>query len=183
MSLSSLAMLAAMLETSKDLRSVSSKEDVGARLKAKSDQLLPLLNTLRATGDGLVQYVNFVEVLMRQLKSGALTVGSMGSPVWTLHDRLNDRRNAIITKVHTHTSESITNTIMANVVAAHMDDFKDVVLFEKDDLLALQIVVRRQRSNTKTPMVNRKKMPHRKMAAYFHVLSVIDDAFEGVGMN
>lgn len=174
-------LLAAMMENAGEVSSIS-RTDAEKKLKANTDKLLPKFDVLRESGKGLVQFVNFVEVLRRQLKSGSLRVGSQGSLIWALHEKLEDRRNAVLKIVRRHRSVNVTDTTMAEAVDAHPDDFKDVVLFDEDDLVALNLLVKVQKLNKKNPTVTRKRMPYCKMAAYFHVLALLDDAFEVTNM-
>lgn len=171
-----------MMEHSGEVSSIS-RTDADAKLKANKDKLLPKFNVLKDSGEGLVQFINFVEVLRRQLKSGALRVGSYGFLIWSLLDKLEDRRNAVLKIVKRHRRPKITtNTIIIEVVDAHPDDFKDVTIFTEDDLVALNLLVKMQKYNKKNPTVNRKRMPFSKMAAYFQVLTLLDDAFEKTNM-
>lgn len=159
-----------------------SRDDAEKKLKANKDKLLPKFDVLRESGKGLVQFVHFVEVLRCQLKRCSLKVGNDGLLFWTLCKQLDDRRNAIVRIVKRHQSVDITDTTMAEAVDAHPDDFKDVVLFDEDDLVALNLLVKVQNLNKKNPTVTRKKMTYSKMAAYFHVLALLDDAFEVTNM-
>lgn len=170
-----------MMEHSGEVSSIS-RTDAEAKLKANKDKLLPKFNVLKDSGNGLVQFINFVEVLRRQLKSGVLRVGCHGFIIWSLLDKLEDRRNAVLKIVKRHRPLNITNTTMAEAVDAHPDDFKDVTIFTEDDLVALNLLVKMQISNKKNPTVNRKKMPFSKMAAYFQVLTLLDAAFEKTNM-
>lgn len=170
-----------MMEDSNEVSSIS-RSVADAKLKANKDKLLPKFNVLKESGKGLVHFVNFVEVLRRQLKSGSLRVGSQSVLIWVLLDKLEDRRNAVLTIVKRHRQINITDATMAETVDAHAEDFKDVTIFTEDDLVALNLLVRMQKYNKKNPTVNRKRMPYCKMAAYFQVLTLLDDAFEKTNM-
>jgi len=71
---------------------------------------------------------------------------------------------------------------MTETANAHLEDFKDAELFTEEDLLGLNLLVKVQKYNKRNPTVTRRKMPYCKMAAYFHVLAHLDDAFDTINM-
>lgn len=171
-------MMKAMMKRSGEARSVD-RDGAKKKMMERQYELLPKLNVLKADGEGLVRFVNFVEVFGRQLKSGQMKVKKHGLELFGLWDRLGDRRNDILTIVHRHRESGLTNKVMAAVVDAHMDDFKDITLFTADDLVALNLLDLMQSSNRHNPLVSRKRMPACKMACYFQVLELINDVYDG----
>lgn len=171
-------MKAMMKKSCGEARSID-REGAKKKMMERQYELLPKLNVLKADGDGLVRFVNFVEVYGRQLKSGTLKAKKHGLELYGLWDRLVDRRNDVLTIVHRHRESGLTNKVMAAVVDAHLDEFKDITVFTAEDLVALNLLDLMQSSNRHNPLVTRKRMPACKMACYFQVLELINDVFDG----
>lgn len=157
------------------------KVDIPAKLNAEKDTMLPRLNGLKNSGDGLVQFVNFVEVLRKQIGSGALVPGKHGMLLWGLLCKLEMQRDKVIDAVQRHVDCRLDGASMARAAQANLDDFKDITLFEEKDLLPIHYLLGRIKKRNKNHTVCTKRLPPSKLANYFQVLQLFVDVFEGFG--